>query len=226
MARSSAGEPTPLSSPPAPGWDISRDEPYFGIPIPDAPGKYFYVWLDAPIGYLSSYKALCERNGEDFERVLAPAQTAVEDVPPAPAASGDPPAVLVRQLTWDERATDAARQTVNQVGWPVLLLAVAGAVTIAASPRDRLSLVLAGWLAAWAICLFGGTMTRVDTQYQRYAAEFIGRVNLASYPAAVLLAGLGFERLWRARAVGRIAAVVLVCAAATMGASSWLGWFS
>ena len=38
-------------------WDISRDAPYFGIPIPDAPGKYFYVWLDAPIGYLASLKA-------------------------------------------------------------------------------------------------------------------------------------------------------------------------
>ncbi|MHB8570497.1 MAG: methionine--tRNA ligase [Metallibacterium sp.] len=41
-------------------WDISRDAPYFGFPIPDAPGKYFYVWLDAPIGYLASFKALCE----------------------------------------------------------------------------------------------------------------------------------------------------------------------
>ena len=38
-------------------WDISRDAPYFGIPIPDAPGKYFYVWLDAPIGYLASLKS-------------------------------------------------------------------------------------------------------------------------------------------------------------------------
>src|SRR4029453_3460334 len=37
-------------------WDISRDAPYFGIPIPDAPGKFFYVWLDAPIGYLASLK--------------------------------------------------------------------------------------------------------------------------------------------------------------------------
>ncbi|HEX7769096.1 MAG TPA: methionine--tRNA ligase [Dokdonella sp.] len=41
-------------------WDISRDAPYFGFPIPDAPGKYFYVWLDAPIGYLASFKAYCE----------------------------------------------------------------------------------------------------------------------------------------------------------------------
>jgi methionyl-tRNA synthetase len=47
-------------------WDISRDAPYFGFEIPDAPGKYFYVWLDAPIGYMGSFKNLCARNGLDF----------------------------------------------------------------------------------------------------------------------------------------------------------------
>jgi methionyl-tRNA synthetase len=52
-------------------WDISRDAPYFGIPIPDAPGKYFYVWLDAPIGYLASLKAYCAKAGIDFEEFLA-----------------------------------------------------------------------------------------------------------------------------------------------------------
>ncbi len=52
-------------------WDISRDAPYFGIEIPDAPGKYFYVWLDAPIGYLASLKAFCAREGIDFEALLA-----------------------------------------------------------------------------------------------------------------------------------------------------------
>jgi methionyl-tRNA synthetase len=51
-------------------WDISRDAPYFGIPIPDAPDKYFYVWLDAPIGYLASFKAYCRAQGIDFERFL------------------------------------------------------------------------------------------------------------------------------------------------------------
>ena len=51
-------------------WDISRDEPYFGIEIPDAPGKYFYVWLDAPVGYLASLKAYCEKNGLNFEELL------------------------------------------------------------------------------------------------------------------------------------------------------------
>ncbi len=48
-------------------WDISRDAPYFGFEIPDAPGKYFYVWLDAPIGYMASFKNLCEREGIDFD---------------------------------------------------------------------------------------------------------------------------------------------------------------
>ena len=48
-------------------WDISRDAPYFGFEIPDAPGKYFYVWLDAPIGYMASFKNLCARTGLDFD---------------------------------------------------------------------------------------------------------------------------------------------------------------
>ncbi|HVL56762.1 MAG TPA: methionine--tRNA ligase, partial [Burkholderiaceae bacterium] len=59
-------------------WDISRDEPYFGIPIPDAPGKYFYVWLDAPVGYLASLKAHCRNRGIDFAQFVTP-------------AAGDPP---------------------------------------------------------------------------------------------------------------------------------------
>ena len=48
-------------------WDISRDAPYFGFEIPDAPGKYFYVWLDAPVGYMASFKNLCDRIGVDFD---------------------------------------------------------------------------------------------------------------------------------------------------------------
>ena len=51
-------------------WDISRDAPYFGIPIPDAPGKFFYVWLDAPVGYLASLKAHLTSRGIDFAQFL------------------------------------------------------------------------------------------------------------------------------------------------------------
>jgi methionyl-tRNA synthetase len=52
-------------------WDISRDAPYFGIEIPDAPGKYFYVWLDAPVGYLASLKNLLEKRGQDYAAYMA-----------------------------------------------------------------------------------------------------------------------------------------------------------
>ena len=52
-------------------WDISRDAPYFGIEIPDAPGKYFYVWLDAPVGYLASLKNLFAKRGEDYDAYMA-----------------------------------------------------------------------------------------------------------------------------------------------------------
>ncbi|BCO31585.1 methionine--tRNA ligase [Thiohalobacter sp. COW1] len=48
-------------------WEISRDAPYFGFEIPDAPGKFFYVWMDAPIGYMASFRQLCEKAGLDFE---------------------------------------------------------------------------------------------------------------------------------------------------------------
>lgn len=53
-------------------WDISRDAPYFGFEIPDAPGKYFYVWLDAPIGYMGSFKNLCDREHIPFDEFWQP----------------------------------------------------------------------------------------------------------------------------------------------------------
>ncbi len=56
-------------------WDISRDAPYFGIEIPDAPGKYFYVWLDAPIGYLASLKNYFGKQGQDFDAFMADPKT-------------------------------------------------------------------------------------------------------------------------------------------------------
>ncbi|HEX7685997.1 MAG TPA: methionine--tRNA ligase [Trinickia sp.] len=57
-------------------WDISRDAPYFGFEIPGAPGKYFYVWLDAPVGYYASFKNLAAKRGIDFEDWIKPGSTA------------------------------------------------------------------------------------------------------------------------------------------------------
>ena len=57
-------------------WDVSRDAPYFGIEIPDAPGKYFYVWLDAPVGYMASFENLCQRRGLSFDDYWMPGSSA------------------------------------------------------------------------------------------------------------------------------------------------------
>jgi len=57
-------------------WDISRDAPYFGFEIPGAPGKYYYVWLDAPIGYMGSFRNLCDKKGLNFDEYWAPASQA------------------------------------------------------------------------------------------------------------------------------------------------------
>lgn len=65
------GEASTLSD-----WDISRDAPYFGFEIPGAPGKYFYVWLDAPIGYYASFRNLCAKQGIDFDAWVGPHSTA------------------------------------------------------------------------------------------------------------------------------------------------------
>ena len=56
-------------------WDISRDAPYFGFEIPDAPGKYFYVWLDAPVGYMGSFRQLCAEEDLDFDEFWKPDST-------------------------------------------------------------------------------------------------------------------------------------------------------
>ncbi|HET6632734.1 MAG TPA: methionine--tRNA ligase [Rhodanobacteraceae bacterium] len=57
-------------------WDISRDAPYFGFEIPGAPGKFFYVWVDAPVGYLAAFRELCTREGLDFDAFVEPGAAA------------------------------------------------------------------------------------------------------------------------------------------------------
>jgi methionyl-tRNA synthetase len=57
-------------------WDISRDAPYFGFEIPNAPGKFFYVWVDAPVGYMASFKNLCDRTGVNFDEYWGADSTA------------------------------------------------------------------------------------------------------------------------------------------------------
>ena len=97
-------------------WDISRDAPYFGFPIPDAPGKFFYVWLDAPIGYLASFKKYCASelgakhglNAASFDRFMQ---------------EGKPAATSLAESTATEMHHFIGKDIVNFHGlfWPAML---------------------------------------------------------------------------------------------------------
>jgi hypothetical protein len=174
------------------------------------------------------YRHFTDVYREAVTRVLSPAATTAP-APRVPGATGQV-AALTRPLAWSERASDALRQSIDAVGWPMLVLAAIGASRAwRRGLRDRLSIVVLSWLGVWVLFVVAGTLTRVDTQYQRYASEFIGRVNLATFPAVVVLAASGLTWLWTCR--GRLAwwsrgvAVVLGASTAAIGIHFWLNWF-
>lgn len=173
------------------------------------------------------YRHFTDVYRDALTRVLSPATAAP---PPATEGSGHA-AALTRPLAWSERAGDAIGQSVDAVGWPMLVLAAVGAARAwRRGLRDRLSIVVLSWMGVWMLFVVAGTLTRVDTQYQRYASEFIGRVNLATYPAVVVLAASGLTSLWICRGAAawwaRCVAIALGVATAAIGIHSWLNWFT
>lgn len=168
------------------------------------------------------YRHFTEVYTEAFSRVRAPAAAAAT---PPPVDDGQRPAMLVRPLAWHERAAVSANQTLFDLGWPLLLLACVGGVARIGGLRGRVPLLLMAWAGAWLLFLVGGTLTRVEVQFQRYAVEFVARVNLAAYPALVVAAALGVTWLWRRGHVTGLVAAALVVMATLTGARMWLGWF-
>jgi hypothetical protein len=168
------------------------------------------------------YRHFTDVYARAIERVRAPETATV--APPPPPREGAP-AILVRPLTWRERAANSGVQTLADLGWPILTLGAIGVVARIRGRRERVPLLLLAWAGAWLIFLTVSTLTRVEVQFQRYAAEFVARVNLAAYPALVAAAGLGATALWRrGRAAGALS-IVLLGAAAVTGVTGWLGWF-
>ena len=139
----------------------------------------------------------------------------------APAGAGA--AVAGRPFT--ARLGGALALTESALGWPILVLAGLGAWQLwRARARDRATLAILAWTAAYLLFLGVGVM-RVEGPFQRYAAEFVGRVVLATYPAAVMLAGRGAGWAWEGNLVRRAVAVLLLLAAVVEGARRWEGWF-
>jgi hypothetical protein len=123
------------------------------------------------------------------------------------------------------RLVRAAKLTVVELGWPLLVLAAAGlAHVVARGARDRLGLLLGAFGAAYVLFFGVGVMARVDPALERYAMEFVGRVNLATYPAFAILAARGAAWGWRAGAAGQVAAAALTGIALRLGAVHWKGW--
>ncbi len=139
--------------------------------------------------------------------------------------SGVPAAQARAPRTLAGRVSDALVATIDAIGWPILVLAVLGAWRLAVEgPRDTLTFLIAAWAAACAVFLGVGILGRVDVQYQRYAAEFVSRAELATYPAAVILAARGAVWAWRARTGTRVVSVVLLLAAIVVGMQQWTRW--
>lgn len=124
-----------------------------------------------------------------------------------------------------QRVGTALRLVRQDLGLPMILLALGGLVlAIRIGLRDRLALAIAAWGVAW-LCFAGvGLLAPVSGSYERYAAEFIGRVDLAAYPAAVLLGAHAAAWLWRAHAIGRVAALALVLGVASSAFMIWRAW--
>lgn len=124
------------------------------------------------------------------------------------------------------RAGNALRLTANSLGWPLLALAGVGAWRIRRDVADRrLACAVAALGLTWVIFLAASTASRVDAPFERYAAEFGGRVVLATFPAAVVLAAVGASWGWRAGAGPRIVSAIAVVSAVAVGVGQWMQWF-
>ena len=126
-----------------------------------------------------------------------------------------------------KRAADAVQLTAAEIGWPVLLLAAVGSWRMwRRREHDRLTFVVVALGFTYLTFLLASTLSRVDAPFERYAAEFVGRVVLATFPAAVVLAAVAVAWAWRGGMVPRLIAAISLLAAASVGARAWAAWFA
>jgi hypothetical protein len=163
-------------------------------------------------------KALRVRGGE--APIAAPAQAPPNETPRADlAAEGSARGTGLRA-----RTAGSLRLVAESLGWPVLLMAVAGLWRVSRQPsRDALVLALWAWGVAFVVFLGVGLMP-VEAQFERYSLEFVSRVAYAACPAAAILAGTGAAWGWRSGWVLRSVSVVLLALAMAVGLREWIAW--
>jgi hypothetical protein len=122
------------------------------------------------------------------------------------------------------RAGRSLGLVVQSIGWPILVLALAGAWRLwTQRARDPLRLALAAWAVTFVV-FFGVGVMRVGPEFERYSLEFVGRVAHATYPAAVIAGGLGAAWAWRAGIATRAMVLVVLGAAMAGSISEWIRW--
>ena len=153
----------------------------------------------------------------------APAAAAAPSVSPTPAQSARP--VVGRTLAG--RLTHVVGLGVGAVGWPLALLAIAGAWRLAQRRnRDRLDFLIIASLATCVLFLAAAVLFPVEPQFQRYTDEYVQRVYDATAPALVVLAAAALASAWRAGAVARLAAGAMLIAATALAAQAWWAWLA
>jgi hypothetical protein len=145
--------------------------------------------------------------------------------PAAPANAADTlPRVLPARSTLERLARTVVIAALS-FGWAVLALAIVGAVALWHSrARDQVTLLAAACLATSAVFVVASAVTPIEPRFQRYAEEFISRVNFAVVPIVAMLAARGVTWAWPRHVAWRMAALTLGAAAAVTGAEGWLTW--
>ena len=151
------------------------------------------------------------------------ATTAASQVHTEPPSSAE--TARVQNVGLTRRLANAVTFGVNVIGWPIVALALVGAWrSVVDGARDRASLAVLAWAVACVVFL-GVAVMRVDAPFQRYAAEFFGRVLLATFPAVVILAARATGWAWRRGLPVRLASVSLSGWAVILGIQNWMTWF-
>jgi len=167
--------------------------------------------------FADAYRSL-ERTSTSADAPVPPRAGAVGV--PAPEAGAAPRSVASRVAA----ATDQSR---FDLGWPIIVLALIGAGRLLfGRQRDRLTCAICGWAVTYLVFLAISVLAPVNVGFERYATEFMNRVDLLTYPAAVLLAACGASWLWSAGTGLRLLAVGSVGWAFSVGVKPWIGWLA
>lgn len=160
----------------------------------------------------------------DSYRTLRNAQVPAESVP---ARTGTPvtiPTAPGDSVPLATRASHALAMTVAALGWPLLILGAVGAGRLAREWRNRTTLAIVAWGAAFLLFLVVTILTPVNARYARYADEFVARAVHATYPGLVVLAAAGWTTAWQRTGLLRLASAAVLTWAGVDAARTWMAW--